>query len=106
MSTPPSAQAGWATLRLENSNGVWIGDEQYLYLDDEDGPFEVLGLIPDQLPADRGGRVLIGGNGFTEETKVRLDDNELSCQLESPQRLNCRACSRAGEVEILVRQGH
>ena len=59
----------------------WIGDEQYLYLDDEDG----LGSWGSSLISSPQieGVVLIGGNGFTEETKVRLDDNELSCQLES-----------------------
>lgn len=104
--TPPSLRAGWVPALVENSNGAWSSERGFLYLDDEVGPFEVLGLTPRRLPADRGGRVLIGGNGFTEETSVLIDDAPLGCELLAPQRLSCFApARRPGPAEVTVRRG-
>ena len=104
--TPPSAEPGWVPLRVENSNGVWLEDRGFLYLATEEASFDVLGLIPQRLPADRGGEFLIGGNGFNEETKVLLDGVEISCDVEAPQRLLCFAPAHPpGEVPVTIYQG-
>jgi len=99
----PSASPGWASLELENGNGRWVAERAFLYLDPEPGSFEVLGLSPERLPSDEGGRFMIGGNGFTEATQVRLAGQEISCELLAPQRLSCFSGARApGEVEVEV----
>ena len=101
----PQTEAGWVNLSIRNSNGVYQQERAFLYLSDELGPFEVYGAIPEELPSDRGGEFMIGGNGFNEETRVTMDGSELNCEFISPQRLNCFAPRRpVGEVEIIVWQ--
>ena len=87
--TPSQPQPGWAPIRINNSNGTYLQERGILYLPEEDGPFTVYGVDPNELPSDRGGSVLIGGNGFNENTRVTLDGERIGCQLDSPQRLRC-----------------
>lgn len=101
----PYNEAGWVDLTIRNSNGEYQEERAFLYLSNEIGPFEVYGAIPEELPSDRGGEFMIGGNGFDENTRVTMEGNELSCRLLSPQRLSCFAPRRAaGEVEVVVWQ--
>ncbi len=106
ISAPPRERAGWVELTLENLNGRSDLERAFLYLDSNTGPFEVFGSVPERLPTDLGGSIMIGGNGFTEETQVFMEDQELTCQLENAQQLRCFCPRRAlGIVEISVRQG-
>ena len=105
ITTPSALQVGWADIEIKNINGVYFEPQAFLYLDDEIGPFQVFGSIPQRLPSDLGGTFMIGGNGFNEETIVKLDDIEISCTLESAQRLQCFAPRHPiGEAEITVWQ--
>jgi len=104
----PSAQAGWASVKVQNGNGTWETDRGLLILDPEPGDFEVLGLSPERLPSDEGGYFMVGGNGFTEETLVKVDGREVSCELQAPQRLSCFTPARApglAQVEVSQRTG-
>ena len=103
--TAPYLEPGWVNITIQNSNGEYQKDRAFLYLADELGPFEVYGAIPNQLPSDRGGEFMIGGNGFDENTRVTMEGNELNCQLVTAQRLNCFAPRRAaGDVQVIVWQ--
>lgn len=101
----PGVSPGWASVKVENGNGDWETERGLLFLDPTPGPFSVLGLSPERLPSDEGGYFMIGGNGFTEETTVRVGGSEASCELEAPQRLRCFTPSRSpGRVEVTVSQ--
>ena len=104
--SPSSESPGWAELSLENTNGLFEEAKAFLYLDNVFGAFEVFGSIPNRLPSDLGGSLIIGGNGFTEETTVSIDGQMVTCQLDSPQRLRCFSPRRpVGISEVIVRQG-
>ena len=88
-SLPPARTPGWAPLSVSNSNGEYEVERAILYLPEDEGPFTLYGVIPEQLPFDRGGEVLIGGNGFNDQVQVSLDGERVGCRVQSPQRLTC-----------------
>ncbi|MEE2644151.1 MAG: IPT/TIG domain-containing protein [Myxococcota bacterium] len=103
--TPPN-EPGFVPLSLENRNGAWRDPRGYLYLPSVAGPFQVFGLVPDALPSDEGGRLIIGGNGFRDETEVTLDGRSIFCERESFASLACQiGPNPPGEGTIEVRQG-
>lgn len=102
----PAMNPGWAGIVVENGNGRWETERGLLVLNPEIDDFEVLGLTPERLPSDEGGYFMIGGNGFTEETSVRVAGEPVSCDLQAPQRLRCFTPSRdPGIVVVEIRQG-
>ena len=103
VSAPSVREPGWVAVDVENGNGAWRTDEGFLYLDPDETSFDVVGLTPQRLPYDLGGYFMIGGSGFDRRTQVTVDQEQVSCTLDAPQRLTCFTPSHeVGEVQVRV----
>lgn len=86
--TPPHVP-GLVDLEVVNTNGQWQAERAFLYVSDTDGPFEVLGVVPTRLPDTGGHPFQVGGNGFTDDTEVRVDGQRVPCTRVRAQVLDC-----------------
>lgn len=103
--TPPHGP-GRVSLDVANLNGEMRLADAFLFLPDEDGDFDLLGVVPPRVPATGGARFRVGGNGFTEETRVSLDGELVFCEYERPQLLTCVApVHPPGAVDVEVEEG-
>jgi hypothetical protein len=104
--SPSQTQAGWYPIRVQNGNGEVSIDAGFLYLDSQEGPFDVVGVTPSQLSETEGGYITIGGNGFDETVQVLLNEQPLRCSVEAPQVLRCFCPAYpTGLYEIQVQKG-
>lgn len=100
--TPPHAP-GLVDLEVVNTNGESREDDVFLYVPDQDGAFEVLGVVPNRLPDTGGHPFEVGGNGFTEATEVAVDGQRVPCDRISAQVLSCRSpLHDPGLVDVAV----
>ncbi len=103
----PAHPAGWANIRIENLNGNLSQNQAFLFLPAQDGPFQVLGLVPNTLSSSTGGYFIVGGNGFSMQTRVLIENDRLLCEYISPQQLKCFAPSHpVGRVEVKIQEGN
>ena len=104
--SPGRATPGPVDLSIDNTNGAWRGPSAFLYVADEEGPFEFTGVVPNRVPTRGGNTVFIGGNGFTEDTEVQIDGEPVFCEWNRPQILSCVAPPHArGAVDVTVTEG-
>jgi len=102
----PPHEPGLVTVAVENINGLVQREQAFLYLDPEEEELSLEAVVPQRLPSSGGGRILVGGSGFTEEVQIFLDGERIFCELEEPHRLSCVApIHPPGWVEIQLRQG-
>ena len=104
---PPARKAGPVDVVVSNENGQYPVYNGFLYVDQADGEFAVSGFVPNRLPAASGGRFLVGGNGFTENTVVTVDERQVSCRFMRAQLLECQVGPRpVGAFAVRVAEGN
>ena len=102
----PAQPAGVSTLRVENANGALTLTDAFLFVSDEPGPFGIVGVAPRRVSNAGSGRFVVGGNGFTEATLVRLGETAAGCTFQNPQVLTCTAPPLpAGPYDVSVNDG-
>lgn len=90
VSLPSSSEGGVVDVFVSNTNGTAVLDGGFLYTQSDTGFFSVLGVQPSRIPSSGGMGVWIGGQGFNEATRVRLNGQELvECVVESSSRIYC-----------------
>ncbi|MCB9522066.1 MAG: IPT/TIG domain-containing protein [Myxococcales bacterium] len=102
----PRSQPGLVDVTVQNTNGRTTLDEAFLFLPAADGPFGLVGAVPRRVPATGGAVFVVGGNGFTDDARVSLDDEPVACQRLSAQALRCTAPPMpVGAADVVVDQG-
>lgn len=100
--TPP-AEPGLRPVTLENVNGSWRSEDAFLYVNDDDAGFSLVGVAPSRVAAAGGEPFDVGGAGFTAATVVAVDGQTVECALENPHILHCVAPEHAvGPVDVTV----
>ncbi len=103
----PAHPEGWSQIQIQNQNGTLSQEQAFLYLPSTDGPFQVLGVVPNLLPSKQGGELIIGGNGFSDQTQVFLSGDPLFCEKLSLQKIKCIAPPRdKGQYQLLIQEGN
>jgi hypothetical protein len=104
--TPPGSTAGFVDLHIENQNGEVDLTDAFLYFDDQNQEFAVVGMSPAQGPIEGGQVVYIAGSGFEDGARVTIDGRDVDCERVDANQLRCiTAPSSIGEVDVAVSQG-
>ena len=78
----------------------------FVYYDETQTGFAVVGVSPTSGPLQGGQTVFVGGSGFTEQTEVRIDGRVASCELVSSNQLRCvTPPGSPGEAPVDVSEG-
>ena len=90
VSLPSAFESGVVDVSVNNTNGTAVLDDGFLYTRSDSSFFSVLGVQPNRIPSSGGMGFWIGGQGFNEVTRVRLNGQELvECVVESSSRIYC-----------------
>ncbi|MGC6417080.1 MAG: IPT/TIG domain-containing protein [Bradymonadia bacterium] len=104
--TPAREIAGNVDLSIENANGMLTLSNGFLYVDSEDGPFGVTGMAPRRLDRIGGETFYVAGRGFSGDTSVEIDGDELTCVATSANLLECVTQAHVqGPATVTVRDG-
>ena len=87
----PAHAAGAVGVEVSNANGEWAREQAFLYVERAGDGFGVDGVVPSRVPSTGGARFLVGGRGFTPETRVEVDGELVPCDVVAPEVLSCLA---------------
>jgi hypothetical protein len=104
---PTAGSTGLVDVGVQNSNGVAVLEDGYLYTRFGGSGFEVDDLRPTSLPTTGGTGFWIGGSGFDDLVRVSIDGQTWGgCSLDTPNRIFCDPGPRAeGNVAVVVESG-
>ena len=106
VSVPRGAEVGAVDITVSNENGETSLDQGFIYYDESQSGFGVIGITPQSGPVQGGNQVTVVGSGFTDDTQVLFGTRSASCQRSSASTMNCTIpASAPGEVEVNVSQG-
>ena len=106
VSAPRGASVGAVDVSVINDNGEAVLSNGFIYYDQAESDFTVIGITPQSGPVQGGGVVTVVGNGFDEGAQVIFGGRAASCQRESSAELRCTVpASPPGIVEVEVLQG-
>lgn len=105
--TTPSADApGAVSLMIENDNGTLEVADAFVYYDEAVTSFEVAGISPTSGPLQGGQTLYVAGAGFTDQTVVKVDGRDASCERLSAHQLQCvTPPGNLGLVPVDVQEG-
>ena len=107
VSVPRGAEIGAVDVAISNDNGEATLSNGFIYFDQTQSNFNVIGITPMTGPIQGGGTVTVVGSGFIEGAQVSFGTRNASCQFVSSSQLRCTVpASQPGEVEVWVSQSN
>ncbi len=102
----PAHEPGAVGVSVSNSNGEWSRDGAFLFVDRDGAGFGIDGVVPGRVASVGGQTFLVGGRGFTAQTRVTVDGVLVPCELENPGLLSCLSPPHEpGRVDVAVEDG-